>query len=72
MPSQPEDEFVLVLSTAGDGNVNIEPNILTVSKILAVLRLCLITIWSASVRGMVCRAGSGLVVLPILWFLRSV
>lgn len=42
MPSQPEDEFVLVLSTAGDWNVNIEPNKPLVSKTLAVLRSCLI------------------------------
>lgn len=71
MPSQPEDEFVLVLATAGDWNVNIEPNKLLVSKTLAVLRSCLITIWPTSGHAVICSAVSGLVVLPVLWFLRS-
>lgn len=46
MPSQPEDEFMLVLSTAGDWNVNIEPDKLLVPKELTALRSCLITIWA--------------------------
>lgn len=71
MPSQPEDELVLVLSAAGDWSVNTEPNKLLVSKTLAVLRSCLIASWSTSDHAMICRAVSGLVVLPALWFLRS-
>lgn len=71
VPSQAESEFLLVLSTAGDWSVNIEPNKLLVSKILSVMRSCLITIWSTSDHALVCRAVPGLVLLPILWFLRS-
>lgn len=53
MPSQPEDEFVLVLSTAGGWNVNIEPDKLLVSKTLAMLRSRLVTIWSTSDHAMI-------------------
>lgn len=71
MPSQPEDEFVLVLSTAGDWNVNMEPNKLLVSKALAALRSCLITIWFSWGHAAVCSVVSRLVALPILWLIRS-
>lgn len=71
LPSQPEDELVLVLSTAGDWNVNIEPNKLLVSKALAALRSCLITIWSTWGHAATCSIVSRLVVLPIDWLIRS-
>lgn len=71
LPSQPEDEFVLVLSTAGDWNVNMEPNKLLVSKALAALRSCLITIWFSWGHAAVCSVVSRLVALRILWLIRS-
>lgn len=70
-PGQPEDELVLVLSTAGDWNVNIEPNKLLVAKELAALRSCLITIWSTWGHTAICSIVSRLVVLPTLCLIGS-